>query len=68
MMKAIYSMFFHDIDRDQWNKDLQTLNKLEREKHRAEFYEQEFRDMTVEESSAKFRIQNPVYNYCKRRK
>ena len=68
MMKAIYSMFFHDIDRDQWNKDLQTLNKLEREKHRAEFYEQEFRDMTVEKSSAKFRIQNPVYNYCKRRK
>ena len=68
MLKAIYSMFFHDIDREQWNKDLETLNKLERERYRAEFYEQEFRDMTVEESSAKFRIQNPVYNYCKRRK
>ena len=67
MTKAIYSMFFHDIDRDQWNKDLQTLNKFEREKHRAEFYEQEIRSMTKEESDAKFRIQNPVYAYCKQK-
>lgn len=68
MLKAIYSMFFHEIDRDQWNKDLQTLNKLERERYRAQFYNQEFRDMTDEERSAKFRIQNPVYNYCKRKR
>ena len=60
-------MFFHDIDRDQWNKDLQTLNKLERERYRAHFYNQEFRDMTDEESDAKFRINNPVESYCRRK-
>lgn len=68
MLKAIYNMFYHDIDRDQWNKDLETLNKLERERYRAQFYNQEFRDMTEEERSAKFRIQNPVYNYCMRKR
>ena len=68
MLKAIYSVFFHDIDSDQWNQDLQIMNEYDREERRASFYKQEFREMTEEEIEAYNRMNNPVRGYCLRKR
>ena len=68
MLKAIYNMFFEDIDKEQWSKDNNVVEDYRRDVRRAKEYHHEHREMNDEEKAAYERKQNPVESYCKRKR
>lgn len=67
MLEALYSMFFEDVDVEQWYSDNVTLDKFYCYNLRADYKGQPRREKNRPERAASKRLENRAQSYCKKK-